>query len=74
MLAGSPRQAAYSGAAMRMFWPVTASVATTLAAFLPLMFWPGMVGKFMRYLPVTVFAVLCGACSIPSSLRQRLAL
>ena len=29
MLAGSPRQAAYSGAAMRMFWPVTASVATT---------------------------------------------
>ena len=61
MLAGSPRQAAYSGAAMRMFWPVTASVATTLAAFLPLMFWPGMVGKFMRYLPVTVFAVLCGS-------------
>ena len=46
---------------MRMFWPVTASVATTLAAFLPLMFWPGMVGKFMRYLPVTVFAVLCGS-------------
>ena len=25
------------------------------------MFWPGMVGKFMRYLPVTVFAVLCGS-------------
>ena len=46
---------------MRMFWPVTASVATTLAAFLPLMFWPGMVGKFLRYLPVTVFAVLCGS-------------
>ncbi|MGA0170260.1 MAG: efflux RND transporter permease subunit [Pseudomonadales bacterium] len=61
MLEGTPRQAAYSGAAVRMFWPVTASVATTLAAFLPLMFWPGMVGKFMRYLPVTVFAVLCGS-------------
>ena len=71
MLAGSPRQAAYSGAAMRMFWPVTASVATTLAAFLPLMFWPGMVGKFMRYLPVTVFAVLCGSCLLYTSPSPR---
>jgi multidrug efflux pump len=44
-----------------MFWPVTASVATTLAAFLPLMFWPGVSGKFMRYLPVTVFTVLIGS-------------
>jgi multidrug efflux pump len=35
----------------RMFWPVTASIATTLAAFLPLMFWPGISGKFMRFLP-----------------------
>ena len=45
----------------RMFWPVTASIATTLAAFLPLMFWPGIPGKFMRYLPVTVFTVLTGS-------------
>ncbi len=52
---------AYLLAAKRMFWPVTASIATTLAAFLPLMFWPGIVGKFMRYLPVTVFAVLSGS-------------
>ena len=44
-----------------MFWPVTASVATTLAAFLPLIFWPGVSGKFMRYLPVTVFFVLTGS-------------
>ena len=56
----SPR-AAYANAATRMFWPVTASVATTLAAFLPLMFWPGVSGKFMRYLPVTVFYVLVGS-------------
>ena len=34
------------------------STPTTLAAFLPLMFWPGVSGKFMRYLPVTVFTVL----------------
>jgi multidrug efflux pump len=61
MTEGFDRQSAYSMAAKRMFWPVTASVATTLAAFLPLMFWPGIPGKFMRYLPVTVFTVLSGS-------------
>jgi multidrug efflux pump len=61
MTEGFDRRAAYAMAAKRMFWPVTASVATTLAAFLPLMFWPGISGKFMRYLPVTVFTVLTGS-------------
>ncbi len=61
MIEGVHRRQAYADAAKRMFWPVVASVATTLAAFLPLMFWPGMVGKFMRYLPVTVFTVLAGS-------------
>lgn len=61
MIEGLEKRAAYTAAAKRMFWPVVASVATTLAAFLPLMFWPGMVGKFMRYLPVTVFTVLMGS-------------
>ena len=61
MTEGLPRQQAYSIAAKRMFWPVVASVATTLAAFLPLMFWPGVPGKFMRYLPETVFCVLSGS-------------
>jgi multidrug efflux pump len=61
MVEGFDRRAAYSMAAKRMFWPVTASIATTLAAFLPLMFWPGIPGKFMRYLPVTVFTVLSGS-------------
>jgi multidrug efflux pump len=61
MIEGYKRRGAYVLAARRMFWPVTASTATTLAAFLPLMFWPGMDGKFMRYLPVTVFTVLSGS-------------
>jgi multidrug efflux pump len=61
MTEGFDRRTAYAIAAKRMFWPVTASVATTLAAFLPLMFWPGVPGKFMRYLPVTVFTVLAGS-------------
>ncbi len=61
MIEGYERNEAYALAAKRMFWPVTASVATTLAAFLPLMFWPGVSGKFMSYLPITVFAVLSGS-------------
>jgi multidrug efflux pump len=61
MTEGFDRRSAYALAAKRMFWPVTASIATTLAAFLPLMFWPGIPGKFMRYLPVTVFTVLSGS-------------
>ncbi len=61
MVEGLHRQQAYAAAAKRMFWPVVASIATTLAAFLPLMFWPGVAGKFMRYLPVTVFTVLTGS-------------
>ena len=61
MAEGLDRQSAYHAAAVRMFWPVVASTATTLAAFLPLFFWPGTSGKFMLYLPVTVFAVLAGS-------------
>jgi multidrug efflux pump len=61
MMEGFDSRSAYSLAAKRMFWPVTASIATTLAAFLPLMFWPGVSGKFMSFLPVTVFMVLTGS-------------
>ncbi len=61
MAEGIHRKEAYALAAKRMFPPVFASVATTLAAFLPLMFWPGIPGKFMSFLPVTVFAVLVGS-------------
>lgn len=58
MAEGMSSRAAYQISVKRMFWPVVASTATTLAAFLPLMFWPGVAGDFMGYLPVTVFAVL----------------
>ncbi len=53
----SPKQS-YGLAAKRMAWPIIASTATTLAAFLPLMFWPGVVGEFMRFLPLTLIAIL----------------
>ena len=55
---GQNRKEAYQNSAQRMFTPVVASVLTTLAAFTPLMVWPGVSGKFMRYLPITVFVVL----------------
>ncbi|UXX79516.1 efflux RND transporter permease subunit [Reichenbachiella carrageenanivorans] len=39
-------------------WPIIASTATTLAAFLPLAFWPGIMGEFMKYLPITLMVTL----------------
>ncbi|MBI1261884.1 MAG: AcrB/AcrD/AcrF family protein [Rhizobiales bacterium] len=58
MSEGLDRREAYSLAAKRMFWPVTSSTATTLAAFLPMLLWPGVSGKFMSYLPITLIVVL----------------
>ena len=58
MSEGMDRKQAYASAAQRMAWPIIASTATTLAAFAPLMFWPGMMGEFMKYLPFTLIAVL----------------
>ncbi len=55
---GLPTRDAYLEAVRRMAIPVIASTGTTLAAFLPLLFWPGVAGDFMSYLPITVFAVL----------------
>jgi len=49
---------AYPQAAKLMFWPVVSSTATTLAAFLPLLLWPGVPGEFMSYLPIMVIIVL----------------
>lgn len=55
---GLSRRNAYMAAAQRMAWPIAASTATTLAVFFPVIFWPGMVGQFMKYLPLTVIICL----------------
>ena len=55
---GLSRLEAYRLASKRMFYPILSSTATTIAAFIPLIFWPGFTGQFMRFLPVTVFLVL----------------
>jgi len=58
MAEGESRFDAYSRAAIRMSWPIIASTCTTLAAFVPLALWPGTSGEFMKYLPITLIAVL----------------
>ncbi|SFI44759.1 efflux RND transporter permease subunit [Jannaschia pohangensis] len=55
---GTGPMKAYTEAAKRMFWPVVSSTATTLCAFLPMLFWPGVPGEFMGNLPVTLIFVL----------------
>ncbi|MCK0167111.1 efflux RND transporter permease subunit [Jannaschia sp. S6380] len=55
---GTGPMRAYTEAAKRMFWPVISSTATTLCAFLPMLFWPGIPGEFMGNLPVTLIFVL----------------
>ena len=55
---GMHRRDAYRAGAQRMAWPIISSTITTLMVFLPLLVWPGIVGQFMKYLPMTVVAVL----------------
>ena len=53
----SPFEAAKYGVG-EVAWPIIASTGTTLAAFTPLAFWPGIIGEFMKYLPITLIVVL----------------
>ncbi|MDC5718487.1 efflux RND transporter permease subunit [Vibrio europaeus] len=64
MQEGTPRREAYRDAAKRMAWPITASTATTLAAFAPLLFWPDVTGEFMKYLPLTLIATLTASLAM----------
>ncbi len=64
MAEGMAKRDAYQLAARRMALPITAATATTLAAFLPLLFWPGTVGEFMKYLPITLLATLTASLAM----------
>ncbi len=55
---GLSKREAYREAAHRMTWPVISSISTIIVVFLPLLFWPGIVGQFMKYLPLTLIATL----------------
>ncbi|MFZ2586573.1 MAG: efflux RND transporter permease subunit [Alphaproteobacteria bacterium] len=56
--AGKSVKESYMDAAEHMAMPVLTSTLTILAAFLPLLFWPDVVGQFMRFMPITMFYVL----------------
>ncbi|MBO6520135.1 MAG: efflux RND transporter permease subunit [Rhodospirillales bacterium] len=64
MTEGESKRVAYTLAAKRMAWPIIASTATTLAAFLPLVFWPGVVGEFMKFLPITLLMTLSASLAM----------
>lgn len=64
MSEGKAKRDAYRLASKRMAWPIIASTATTLAAFAPLIFWPGIMGEFMKYLPITLIAVLTASLAM----------
>ena len=64
MAEGLPREVAYAEAAKRMAWPIFASIAATIVAFLPLVFWPGIIGNFLRYMPIVLIYTLAASLVI----------
>jgi len=58
---GATRREAYSSAGKRMFWPIVSSTGTTLAAFVPFLFWDSIPGQYMAFLPLTLIFVLSSA-------------
>lgn len=58
MIEGQTPHAAFLEAADRMFWPVFTSTLVKLVVFMPLLFWPGIIGQFMKFMPITVLVVL----------------
>jgi multidrug efflux pump len=61
MAEGEKPQVAFRMAAKRMAWPIISSTVTTLVVFAPLLFWPGVIGQFMKYMPLTLIATLSGS-------------
>ena len=80
---GVPTTQAAMRATGEVAWPVIGSTLTTLAAFFPMIFWPGIMGEFMKYLPITLLVTLASSlvvalvinpalCSIFMKLNGRL--
>jgi multidrug efflux pump len=58
MITGTSSSHAYIVAAQRMLWPVISSTIVKVIVFLPLLFWPGVIGQFMKFMPITVVTLL----------------
>jgi multidrug efflux pump len=61
MIEGMDRVSAYKDAAQKMLAPVLTSIGTIAIVFMPLLFWPGIVGEFMKYMPITLIVTLGGS-------------
>ncbi len=70
-LGESRLEAARNGAA-EVAWPVAASTLTTVAAFAPMLYWPGIMGQFMSILPETVIIVLMASLFVALVLNPAL--
>lgn len=64
MVEGHDFRTAYGEAAKRMALPILSATATTLIVFAPLLVWPGIVGEFMRYMPITLNATVISSLII----------
>jgi len=64
MAEGMDPKQAFSLAAKRMAGPVISATLTRIAAFSPLLFWPGIVGEFMKYMPLTLIATLSASLAV----------
>jgi len=73
MQQGVSRLDAAMRATSEVAWPVIGSTITTLAAFLPMIFWPGIMGEFMKYLPITVIVTLSSSLFVAMVVSPALA-
>ncbi len=70
---GAPRLEAAMRATSEVAYPVIGSTLTTLAAFSPMLFWPGIMGEFMRYLPLTLIVTLSSSLFVAMVINPALA-
>ena len=70
---GTPRLKAAMKATHEVAYPVIGSTATTVCAFFPLIFWPGIMGEFMSYLPITVIVTLLSSLFVAMVINPALA-
>ncbi len=73
MQQGVPRLRAAVKATAEVAQPVAASTVTTVAAFFPMLFWPGIMGEFMAYLPKTVIITLSASLFVALVINPALA-
>jgi multidrug efflux pump subunit AcrB len=70
---GVSRIEAAKRATAEVAYPVIGSTVTTLAAFSPMLFWPGIMGEFMRYLPMTLIVTLSSSLFVALVINPALA-